>query len=772
MILEKQAQALVLQEGEETQESIGMSLDLDSAQILMQMLSKNLYSDAIGSAVRECASNALDSHRRAGTKDPIIVSFGINNSNNYEFSVEDFGIGLDADDVKNIISKYGKSTKRNSANELGMMGLGFKAPLAYSSSFYFVARKNGVERKYMMYEGEEVNSIDLLYETPTEERNGVKVIIPVQSRDKFSFIEKIRQQLAYFEDVFFNMNDFNNNFVIHRHEHFQFSELASDSQLHICLDNVYYPIDFNKINISPIHFPVALRFGLSDGIFPTPNRESIRYTQEVKTVILDKITKVADFFVQKYNESISETEDVLKIFEFYGSDERKITFGKSSWDIHPLSKLSNLKLKKPVYKHCDKFDFLKLYRLKDNLYSQYQIQHSISGGRLYTEKDNRWSNNLQWQHVHSTWSKQIIYSFSDKISGMKKDYLRYLHGRRDSVKIVKKNRPFFLGKLKNVGNGHFDNYINIIRLDNYPKSEWRSIIVEFQKVLAQLEQNFINLDKLVVPDSFIQMKKKERASKKVVAPKVKRNKLAGEIAVKEVIALERTVYGKTSKLSPAIIDLSKAHKKPYLTVYGKQEDASLMDNWFTVFPKTVKFVVVSERELKLLKDIKIRNWIKMEDFVKGEHIVFRRAATAYLIKQLISKHSSAFLHVEALSKISTDLSNKLSELKHYSANNYLAGDSRLYEEIDRIAKEANMFDNSIYSTYIEMEKFLNENVYINNLLKHVSRYEGINHEMKDMLCDLMKYHRRRLNWQNYKVVLNEEIIEVPTEETINDLTVA
>jgi len=122
MILEKQTQAVVLQEGEQTQDSIGMSLDLDSAQILMQMLSKNLYSDDIGSTVRECASNALDSHRRAGTTDPIIVSFGANKDGNYEFSVEDFGIGLDAEDVKNIISKYGKSTKRNSANELGMMG--------------------------------------------------------------------------------------------------------------------------------------------------------------------------------------------------------------------------------------------------------------------------------------------------------------------------------------------------------------------------------------------------------------------------------------------------------------------------------------------------------------------------------------------------------------------------------------------------------------------------------------------------------------------------
>jgi len=121
MILEKQKEANVLVD-RQAQESVGMSLDLDSAQILMQMLSKNLYSDDIGSTIRECASNALDSHRRAGVKDPILVSFKENSSHNYEFSVEDFGIGLDADDVKNIISKYGKSTKRESTTELGMMG--------------------------------------------------------------------------------------------------------------------------------------------------------------------------------------------------------------------------------------------------------------------------------------------------------------------------------------------------------------------------------------------------------------------------------------------------------------------------------------------------------------------------------------------------------------------------------------------------------------------------------------------------------------------------
>jgi hypothetical protein len=286
MILEKQTEATILQEGE-SQESIGMSLDLDSAQVLMQMLSKNLYSDAIGSTIRECASNALDSHRRAGIDKPIIVSLNRNNHDNYEFSVEDFGIGLDADDVVNIISKYGKSTKRNSNTELGMMGLGFKAPLAYTSTFYFTARKNGMERKYMMYEGEEVNSIDLLHETPTDQPNGVKITIPVNYYDRHDFVRKTKEQLAYFENVYFNVMDteVSNDFTIHRSEHYQASSLSRDSWLHICLDNVYYPLDFTRLGIDRINIPVGLRFSLSDGLFPTPNRESIRYTKEAKDIM-------------------------------------------------------------------------------------------------------------------------------------------------------------------------------------------------------------------------------------------------------------------------------------------------------------------------------------------------------------------------------------------------------------------------------------------------------------------------------------------------------
>lgn len=120
MIIQEQKQAFVLSTNQ-AEESVKMSLDMNSAHILMQMLSKNLYSDSIGSTIRETCSNALDSHRRAGVEKPIVVSL-IYNNGGWEFSVEDFGIGLDKDDVNNIISKYGKSTKRDKADELGAMG--------------------------------------------------------------------------------------------------------------------------------------------------------------------------------------------------------------------------------------------------------------------------------------------------------------------------------------------------------------------------------------------------------------------------------------------------------------------------------------------------------------------------------------------------------------------------------------------------------------------------------------------------------------------------
>jgi hypothetical protein len=134
-----------------------------------------------------------------------------------------------------------------------------------------------------MYEGEETNSIDLLYEKPTSERNGVKIIIPVKYGDYSDFVSKIKEQLAYFESVYFDVPTINNDFKIYRSEHYQVSDLCDNYHMHVCLDNVYYPLDLAKLDLvdkkgnqfTNLAIGVGLRFTLTDGLFPTPNRESI-----------------------------------------------------------------------------------------------------------------------------------------------------------------------------------------------------------------------------------------------------------------------------------------------------------------------------------------------------------------------------------------------------------------------------------------------------------------------------------------------------------------
>ena len=765
MILEKQTEANILQEGE-SQGSIGMSLDLDSAQVLMQMLSKNLYSDAIGSTIRECASNALDSHRRAGVTDPIIVSLVSNTDHNYEFSVEDFGTGLDADDVKNIISKYGKSTKRNSNTELGMMGLGFKAPLAYSSSFYFVCRKNGVERKYMMYEGEETNAIDLLYEAITEERNGVKIIIPVRYYDRSSFGQKIKEQLAYFESVYFNtpMSDIDNSFSIVRHDDFQWSPLAVDQYLHICLDNVYYPIDFKKLDIPTISFPVGLRFSLSDGLFPTPNRESIRYTKEAKEIILAKIKNVADFFVHKYNKQVQENDDVMSIISYYRDSTHYVNSfeGDGQWCVDSFVKHASIPFVKPTLKDVTLLDLNRVAYMRDHLLNEYNQKFRLDNGRVKTVTANRY-NTIGF---HVLTADKPIYIYSERISVMMKDYLRSKHPGDWNVYVIKKENKLTLGHSKNTGKSNYTTYKDFLSLHKYPRSQWRTIIKEYQHVISLLSKRFVNLDELVIPQTFIDSKQKLKPGGSLAG--VRRKKLEGEITGKVAEGLQKHT-GRNCKMTPITIPMENAHKKPMLTIYGGVEHTDKINQLFPMFDiLKVRMITFSERELKSLVTVDLHNWISMEEFMKGEHKVFRRAVTAYLIDRLIRKNTSAFRKRSNMATISSDLHSKMDVLESYHRKNHFAGSDELFESMLAVAQEKNLFDVEMYTIYKQVNSVFEKLPFIDTMFEAMGGY-GDNNKFKSITIDLFKYYKQRVNLENYKIVLNEEVMTPVIEESIEDL---
>lgn len=768
MILEKQKEAHILQEGE-SQDSIGMSLDLDSAQILMQMLSKNLYSDSIGSTIRECASNALDSHRRVGVDKPIVVSFSRNNSDNYEFSVEDFGIGLDAEDVKNIISKYGKSTKRESNTELGMMGLGFKAPLAYTSSFYFVCRKDGMERKYMMYEGEDVNTIDLLYEQSTTEDNGVKVIVPVKWQDRSDFINKINEQLAYFENVYFNVDGISNDFLIHRNDIFQFSELSKEDELHICLDNVYYPIDFIKLGIDRINIPIGLKFSLTDGLFPTPNRESLRYTQESKKVILDKIAKLADYMVEKYNDSITSSSDIKTVFDYYSNYSKRVNIiGNGDWDIENLLKFTVIKIKEPKVDGIELLDLKLLHKHKDYILGEYEAFYKLERNKM-KECKNYWEKQVRISNV-----TEHHYIFTGILGSNKRLYMKEVHDTSNwgspVYHFIKKKNEYKLGDKLSKG---MTTYYEILNLQLHPKVEWRQRIVEFQSIQKMFTEKIKNLDDIVIPKSWLDARKTVRtkgmSSSRVDANGKRIIKLQGEIVGKIGVDLERYNDGRKCKFVPVTKKLNMIPREPMLTIYAHHDDYLKLDPLYEVMKKQpVRIMTFSSREMNILKDLEIHNLITYDKFMEGKNKTFKRIVTAHLISNLIAKYKSTFNNMSKLNGVCTSLHDKLSQLDVYQKRNYTHSSPSVFEAMLTVAEEHNLFDHEIYNVYNEVKDIFEKLPFLNALMTYTGGY-GSNVEVIDAIVDLMKYYKFKVDLDRYNLKLDEEIASELTEELIDEL---
>ena len=764
MILEKQTEANVLTEGQ-SQESIGMSLDLDSAQVLMQMLSKNLYSDDIGSAIRECASNALDSHRRAGVDTPIVVSFKPSAASNYEFCVEDFGIGLDADDVKNIISKYGKSTKRESNTELGMMGLGFKAPLAYSSSFYFVCRKDGMERKYMMYEGEDVNTIDLLHEVPTTEGNGVKIIIPVRYQDAYQFRKKIKEQLCYFESVYFDVPEdstITNDFVISRHTHFQFSEMSTDDRVHICLDNVYYPLDFEKLGIDRIDFPVGLRFSLSDGLYPTPNRESLRYTQEAKQIILSKLSNVADYFVNKYNEQLGEGNDITSVINHLEKNGHRLTMPNGTpRTIDDFIKFSTIKVSIPEIDGVKLINFPSLYKtykqnmLNDAFPSNFLLRYKRMSN---TDKHYSWGYNLE--SICNGSAKVWVYN--DRIPGIKKDYLRATCKESEYNFIVKRASPMKLGIP-----AKFDikTYYHLLHLKDYPKSQWRAVIKEYQHIMSLVEDQFIDLDELVVPQAFVDSKKKAKVAA-ISTGSTKRLKIQGEIVCKKGVELMRWNDGRKCKFDSQLYKLEDLESAKHLKVYAHHDDYLKLDALYGVMGKQkMEVITFSSRELKIVEGLEVHNLISYDKFMEGKNAPFKRIITSMLINDMISKYRSVFEKTDIIRYVSSDLADKLKAMSEYKTVNYHDHTGDLKAAMLEVAQEHNLFDQNIYPEYLQMLELFEKLSFLQPLCSRMG-YFNEEDAMVNVMTDLFKYYKHRVNFKHYNIRINEEVL---TEETVEQL---
>ena len=323
------------------------------------ILSSGLYANKIRAIVRELSCNAVDSHTAAGKAD---TPFDVHLPNSLEpwFSIRDYGTGLNHDQVTNIYTTYFESTKTNSNDFIGALGLGSKSPFSYTDNFTVTAIKDGVKGIYTAFINEAgVPSIAKMMEEATDEPAGVEVKFSVNERYDFDkFRQEARNVYKYFSlrpvisgnaDFKFETAEYESQDVIpgvHQYKD------AYRRQCVAVMGNIAYPIDIPQADKAlgdlyrllscglEMHFAIgeldfqASREGLS--YIPQTVEAIKRKLEAVNAVLTTKLAAEADaipnlwdraIFLAKRKDNHLWTNAVVK----YATDTELPTFDNSRY---------------------------------------------------------------------------------------------------------------------------------------------------------------------------------------------------------------------------------------------------------------------------------------------------------------------------------------------------------------------------------------------------------------------------------------------------------
>ncbi len=169
-----------------------------------EILSSNIYTNKVRAVIREYNCNAYDAHIAAGNGQPWDVHLPTHLES--YFSVRDYGTGLSDEQVREIFTTYFHSTKTNSNDFVGALGLGSKSAFSIVDSFNVVSYYNGVKTDYCCYKDEHGEpQVATLASSDTDQQNGLEVSMSVEGRtDDFTY-EAVKV-FKYF-DVLPNIND-------------------------------------------------------------------------------------------------------------------------------------------------------------------------------------------------------------------------------------------------------------------------------------------------------------------------------------------------------------------------------------------------------------------------------------------------------------------------------------------------------------------------------------------------------------------------------------
>lgn len=188
--------------GKRASQGFGKEIDftIKASAKAFEIVMSRLYTDPIKAIIRELSCNGYDAQIEAGNEDQPMLVHLPNRLEPY-FCIRDYGIGLSEKDVVEIYTTIFESTKAESNDFTGCLGLGSKTPFSYTRNFVVESFYEGKHYIYNAYFNEESKPCMAPLEghgKPTDEPNGVKITISVKNSDFENWRSKAEEVYEYF----------------------------------------------------------------------------------------------------------------------------------------------------------------------------------------------------------------------------------------------------------------------------------------------------------------------------------------------------------------------------------------------------------------------------------------------------------------------------------------------------------------------------------------------------------------------------------------------
>lgn len=357
------------------------NFSIKQSNVAFEILSSKLYSEPIKAVIRELLSNAYESHVAAKNEEtPIEVT--LPNSDVNQFIVRDFGTGLCEEDVVSLYTTFFESTKNGDNTYTGGFGLGSKAPFTYVDNFTITSYFNGTAYFFVASKKEGYPVLYNVNKRPTDEKNGLKVSIPVLEKDIYYFRKDLFNYIRNIPELNIFLTSINRTHK-RTEEYIVIKDFVPNITLKFCYAQSFNKDQFSDYynfesgvfikqgqNVFKINPAILPAFSLTDnfpykslnnfkiifdvpvGTFPvTPNREELINAEECKEH-LNSLIKAFITFVDKDLEEKKLNSCLVKALSLNGYDLDYSSHNTVKW------------LKGNIQKYCYD-DFIRKYNLKN-----------------------------------------------------------------------------------------------------------------------------------------------------------------------------------------------------------------------------------------------------------------------------------------------------------------------------------------------------------------------------------------------------------------------